>query len=266
MKKVLFIAVFLVLLSVSKASAQASWLWWPGGMFGIGGNEAERVVAGNQGMIWSLGQQWPGPYQAGYPVGYPSQYPQTIFAGQQQAPVVCTPKPRNHQWKDVLGGAGLGAGIGLWTAGKRGAIGGAMAGAGGGALVTNHEYDCQPVQQLAQPAAFQQTTQTQYPSVATEPSQGPPIVVEPAPSRLTDIVFIVRNENPSIIVVEIPDGRRATVGNRGQARVRTPDIRVFLIQPDGRGSFDEFEIDLETTQDSTLPGWRIPAKVRFKSP
>jgi hypothetical protein len=258
MKKLFTILALVFFLGQGEAFAQFGY----GGFYPFGGNEAARVVAGNQAMIWSLGQQWPGgPFQ--YP-SYPSA--QQIFVGSSQGQVVCMPKPRGHQWKDVLGGAGLGAGIGLWTAGKRGAIGGAMAGAGGGALVTNHEYDCWLVQQTGQPVAVQQPTQTQYPSVTTEPSvQGPPIVIESAP-RLAGVPFKIRNESRSTIAVEIPDGRRAVLAPGATARVMTPDIRVFIVQPDGRGSFDEFEIELETTQDSTLPGWRIPAKVRLKSP
>ncbi len=256
MKK-LFTSLVVVLAIFAGTGQAEAQLWWPGGGFGFGGNEAARVVAGNQAMVWSLGNQWP-PYQYPYPYPYPSQYPMA-----QQ--VVCAPKPRDHQWKDALGATGLGAGIGLWTGGRRGAIGGAMAGAGGGTLVTNHESDCWPVQ----PTVIQQLQvvpgQPEQPQV--QPSaQGPPIRVEPAPPRLTGIEFIVKNEHPATIVVEIPDGRRAVIGSRLQARVRTPDIRVFLVQPDGRGSFGEFEIELRGTEDSTLPGWRIPPKVRLKSP
>ena len=62
------------------------------------------------------------------------------------------------------------------------------------------------------------------------------------------------------------DGKRAVLAQRAQAQVNRPDPRVLLIQPDGKGSFDEFEIDLRGTEDSILPGWRIPASVKLKGP
>lgn len=250
MNKFFTILAVVFFLGQGEAFAQAPWLWWPRAGIGIGGYEAARVVAGYQAMIWSLSQQWPGPYQVGYPF-------QPIVIQQPSGPVVCTPKPEQHRKHDIVGGALTGFGVGLLAiGGARGAIGGGAAGTGIGLLVTNHEYDCRPlVQPVVQPAVSQQATQSQA-----------PLVVEPAPPRLAGIVFIVRNENPATIVVEIPDGRRAVLAPRAQARVRTPNIRVFLVLPDGRGSFDEFEIDLRSTEDLSLPGWKIPASVKLKNP
>lgn len=259
MKKLFTSIAIVFFLGQGEANAQ---LLGYGGFWPFGGNEAARVMRANQAMICDLSNCWQ-PYQ--YP-SYPTA--QQVVIASPQGQVVCTPKPRDHQWKDVLGGAGLGAGVGLWAAGTRGAIGGTMAGAGGGTLYTNHEMECflQPAAPRPQPPQAV-PGQPQPPSIRQVPPAQVPIVVEPVPPRLTGVEFIVRNENPSTIIVEISDGRRAVLAPRARARVRTPDIKVYLIQRDDTtGSFNEFEVDLRTLQDESLPGWRIPAKVKLKNP
>ncbi len=266
-------------------SSWTSWFSWFGGYpwIRVPGCEAQMVVWGNQNMVWNIGRQQP--YHQPYYQPPPGQYPVSPAPyyqpygqpyPQQQYVVVRVPKPREHKWHDVAFASALGAGVvGGITRSAEGAVYGALGGFGGGGLYANHEYDeyvipvTLPPQQPTPQQPPQQSPsqpQGQYQPPSTGYGQPSPIVVEPTSPRLTGIEFVVRNENPATIVVEIPDGRRATVGPRGQARVRTPDIRVFLVQQDGRGSFDEFEIELETTQDSTLPGWRIPPKVRLKNP
>ena len=253
MKKVLLMAILGILFGRGEASAQ----WGFGGFGGFspfGGNEAARVVAGNQAMIWSLASQW-------QPYGYP---------GQQ---VVCRPMSVGHRFADMgLGALAGGGSTAIWTRNAGAVVGGAAAGAGGVGLYSQHERECwyEPivVYQPVQPQTVSRQP-TSTPQVLA-PQEPPLLVVEPAPlvpSRLRGIEFTVINENPATIVVEIPDGRRAVLGPRAKTKVRTPDIKVFLIQRnDTTGSFDEHEIDLRGLQDEALPGWRIPAKVRLKDP
>ncbi|TSC91297.1 MAG: hypothetical protein G01um10142_25 [Parcubacteria group bacterium Gr01-1014_2] len=256
MKKVLFIVILGVLFGRGEASAQ----WGFGGFGGFspfGGNEAARVVAGNQAMIWSLAGQW-------QPYGYP---------GQQ---LVCRPMSIGHRFADMgLGALAGGGSAAIWTRNAGAVVGGAAVGAGGVGLYGQHERECwyepvvvyQSVQASQQPLVQPQTVpeRPQPPTAdqsAVEPAEV--TVAKPMP-RLAGVRFKVINETTSVIVVEV-DGKRAVLAQKATATVNRPDIRVFLVQPDGRGSFDEFEIDLQGTEDSTLPGWRIPATVKLKSP
>lgn len=240
MRKVLFIVLLGFFVGQEQAFAQWGnnpWVWWPAGMIGVGG--------------------WP--------------YPQQPMIQQPSGQVICQPKPARHRGLDVLAAAGTVAGIsGLATGSWQKAGFGAMAGAGGGALYANHEMECFTVQQFqVQPVQPTATAQPQIqPPAPVQPvplTPSPPIVVESAKPRLAGVEFRVVNESVFIIMVEAA-GRRATLGSGATARVYTPDIRVFRVQPDGRGSFKEVEIDLFGTEDETLPGWRIPSNPKFKNP
>lgn len=259
MKKVLFMLVFMVFLSRGEAFAQFGW-----GPWGWGGNEAARVVASNQAMIWGLANQWQQPW-------YPYQGQSMVAPPGYQ--MVCRPKSAGHQTKDIIGLAAVGAGLGGFGQGWRGAGFGSIVGTGGGMLLGNHEQDCYlaPIVQLVQqsaPSTLAVPPPQPQLAPATQPSAPFPAPVVEAPSpRMAGVEFSVINESQSVVIVEQTiDGKRVVLQKGARAQVLTPDIRVFLVQPDGRGSFDEFEIELETTQDSTLPGWRIPASVKLKSP
>lgn len=254
MKKVLFMIFLGVLIGPRQAEAQSWLIPW------LGGNEVSRVVAGNQTMIWGLANQW---------------YPQQSVLG--MAPPgyywVCRPKSIGHQWKDVVGAAAIGASLGGLSVGRRGVIYGGSAGAGGGVLLGNHECDWQlvPIQVQALPSP-PRPSQPPPPPPAPPPLPVPPVppsppapILEPMPPRLSGVELRVINESVFTITLEA-NGRRAVLKPGATARVYTPDIRVFRVQPDGRGSFEEVEIDLLGTEDETLPGWRIPPTPKFKSP
>ncbi|TSC90280.1 MAG: hypothetical protein G01um10142_452 [Parcubacteria group bacterium Gr01-1014_2] len=249
MKKVLLIAILGILFGQGEVYAQ----WGFGGTCGV-----PCAVGGTQNLIWQTAQSWQ--WQTWQPYGYPNQR------------LVCRPMSVGHRLVDAgLGALAGGGSTAIWTRNAGAVVGGAAAGAGGVGLYGQHERECwyepivvyQPVQPQTVPRQPTSTPQALAP-------QEPPLVVEPAPlapSRLRGVGFTVINENPATIVVEIPDGRRAVLGPRAKTRVRTPDIKVFLIQRnDTTGSFDEHEIDLRGLQDESLPGWRIPATVRLKSP
>ena len=123
MKRVLFIAILGILFGRGEASAQ-----WGFGSFGgfslFGGNEAARVVASNQAMIWSLAGQW-------QPYSHQSQR------------LVCRPMSARHRLVDAGLGALTGAGsTAIWTRNRSAVIGGAAAGAGGGGLFSQDESEC----------------------------------------------------------------------------------------------------------------------------
>ncbi|OHB16952.1 MAG: hypothetical protein A2913_00795 [Parcubacteria group bacterium RIFCSPLOWO2_01_FULL_40_65] len=251
MKRVLLIVILVILFGRGEAFAQ----WGFGGFGGFspfGGNEAARVVAGNQAMIWSLAGQW-------QPYIYPNQQ------------VMCRPMSVGHRFADIgLGALAVGGSTAIWTRNAGAVVGGAAAGAGGVGLYSQHERECQLISSPAvQPAAviYQAVPVERPQSPATDQPVAEPAEVTVAKSmpRLAGVRFKVINETNSIIVVEV-DGKRAVLAQRAQAQVNRPDPRVLLIQPDGKGSFDEFEIDLRGTEDSILPGWRIPASVKLKGP
>lgn len=230
------------------------------------GYEVNRVVAANQAMVWTLRNSMYGPGLRYPQVGY--------FVTPTGQRVECRPKPREHQIKDVVGATLAGLGIGGFSGGARGATYGATAGAGGGLLYSNHEYDCyivQPTPSQPSPAPPPQPPpvppQPSLPAPPAPPSlpSPPEPVLEPIPPRLAGVEFTVVNGSPWVIVVQ-HDNRRTILKQRTQVSVSTPDVRIFIIQQDGKGFFDEFELDLRGTEDSTLPGWKIGASVRLKGP
>ncbi len=153
MKRVLFV-IFAAALAASAGCASAAGYT---GLTGLSapGYEAAAVVAANQILIRSIAGQ------TGWPFGV-QPYGQPLFSVQgygnvpvcrvqdlvglppirvSQPVVVRVSKSRGHQTKDLVGGAAVGAGLGYFSGGPKGAAVGAGAGAGGGLLVANHEQD-----------------------------------------------------------------------------------------------------------------------------
>lgn len=234
MRKVFFMILVVVFVGAPEASAQ----WWPYG------NSAGRVVAGNQAMVWGLRQQMP-------VVGWPGGYPQ---GGQ----VVCQSVSTRHKWSDIGLGVLVGAGpAAIWTRSQRAVIGAAAAGAGSVGLYANHEQRCYVVQPVYQQPVPPPAPAPQPPPKPPAPTPKPPEPkLEPIPPRLEGVEFLVVNQSKSIVVV-LYDNRRQVLKPGIRMPVSTPDIRLFVVQPDGSGSFDEFELDLRGMEDAALPGWRI---------
>lgn len=245
MRKVLFMLLFGFFVGQGQAFAQ--WGAW----FGTCG--VPCALAGTQSLIWSVAQPWVGPYPYPYPVNYPNQ------------PTVRQPR---SGWQKVLLAAGpplIGVGTGDLINGNYTRGAGLIGGGVSAIMVSQPDRYYVPVQ----PVQPQPSVQPPQPPAAVPapavPVPGPPIVVEPTQPRLAGVQFRVRNESLLTITVEA-SGRRAVLAPGATARVFTPDIRVFQVQPDGKGSFREVEIDLMGYEDETLPGWRIPDNPRFKAP